>query len=236
MKKNHRYARFRGRVMFPIHDIQNRVIAYGGRILPAIAEQQQRDGQQPGAKYINSPETPRLFSKSDNLYGLNIVRSSSQRAGELIVVEGYTDVIAAWQAGLENVVAVLGTALNARHLRLIQRFADRAVLVLDGDQAGVKRANEVLGQFVAANIDLRILTLPDELDPNDYLASHGAGEFRRLVDQAPDALEHKIQLETRGIDLAHDTHRANSALDNILRVLAQVPREKSEIASASNCC
>jgi DNA primase len=220
------YQRFRGRVMFPIHDLQDRVVAFGGRILPEIAEQIENQTDRPAAKYINSPET-RLFSKSETLYGLNHFRGEIAKEKHLVVVEGYTDVIAAWKAGLNNVVAVLGTALNERHIRLIKRYADRITLVLDGDQAGVKRANEILELFVSAEVDLRILTLPEQMDPFDYLQQNDAGSFREMVDSASDALDHKIQVETAGIDLIRDTHNSNRALENILSVLARSPNRTS---------
>ena len=223
---NRHYCPFRGRVMFPIRDIQERVIAFGGRVLPEVAERMENETGRPAAKYYNSPET-RLFTKSDNLYGLNFFRSAINKQRHMVIVEGYTDVIAAWQAGLDNVVAVLGTALNQRHIRLIRRYADRVTLVLDGDHAGVRRANEILEQFVEADLDLRIMTLPDEMDPFDFLQQKGAGEFRNLLAEAPDALDHKIQLETQGIDLIRDTHESNRALENVLSVLARSPRKNS---------
>ena len=113
------YERFRGRLMFPIQDIQNRVIAFGGRVLPEFAEEEEAEKGRRPAKYINSPES-RLYSKSDNLFGMNIARDTLSRDRHLIIVEGYTDVVAAWMAGVENVSAVCGTALNQRHIRLIK--------------------------------------------------------------------------------------------------------------------
>ena len=219
------YCPFRGRVIFPIHDTQNRVIAFGGRILPNIAEKNESENR-PAPKYYNSVET-RLFKKSETLYGLNLFSQAISKQRHMVIVEGYTDVIAAWQAGLDNVVAVLGTALNERHLRLIKRFADRITLVLDGDQAGVKRADEILDLFVAAESDLRILTLPDEMDPCDYLQQKGAASFRTLLEESPDALDYKIKKETFGIDLINDTHQSNRALENILAVLARAPGKSS---------
>ena len=106
------YERFRGRVMFPIHDTQDRAIAFGGRILPEIAEE---EPDKTPAKYINSPET-KLYSKSDNLFALNLARKALREDRHLIIVEGYTDVIGTWIAGIENVSAVCGTALNQRHI------------------------------------------------------------------------------------------------------------------------
>lgn len=212
------YDRFRGRLLFPIRDTMNRCIALGGRIVPGVFPKE----NEPPGKYINSRET-RLFSKSDTLYGLNLVRDEVAKTRSLTIVEGYTDVVGAWQAGLRDVVACLGTALNERHIRLIKRFADRITLVLDGDEAGQKRAAEVLDLFVANDVDMRILTLPESMDPFDFFQKFGADEFRRRVETARDAIEHKILLETRGIDLVQDTHRANQALENILATLARLP-------------
>ncbi len=218
------YDFFRGRIMFPIRDRFNRPIAVGGRILPAIAKLLEEKHGDPPAKYINSPET-KLFSKSDQLYGLNLMRDAIAKSRHLVVVEGYTDVIAAWQAGLDNVVAVLGTALGQRHIRMIRPFADRVTLVLDGDDAGKRRANEVLELFVTADVDLRILTLPDDTDPFDFLSSSDAGTFRQMVDEAADAIDHKINVETAGIDLLRDTHKSHQALENILTTIAKSPRQ-----------
>ncbi|HMO15473.1 MAG TPA: DNA primase, partial [Pirellulaceae bacterium] len=220
------YDRFRGRVIFPIRDRFDRPIAVGGRIIPEFARQQELKHGDPPAKYINSPET-KLFSKSEQLYGLNLMRDAIAKTKHLIVVEGYTDVIAAWIAGIDNVVAVLGTALGLRHIKIIRPFADRVTLVLDGDEAGKRRANEVLELFVSADIDLRILTLPDAADPFDFLMHHGAGEFRKLVAKAVDAIDHKIRVETAGIDLLNDTHMAHKSLENILTTIARSPRQMS---------
>lgn len=220
------YDRFKGRVMFPIRDPQGRVIAFGGRILPMYsADEEKRTGRPPG-KYINSRET-KLFSKSDNLYGLDLAKDAlSKQPGrrEIIVFEGYTDVVMAHQAGLRNVVAVLGTAINARHIALLKRYTDQVTLVLDGDDAGQRRTNEVLELFVAEQVDLRVLTLPEGLDPCDFFLEHGADPFRLLLDGAVDAMQHKIRVATQGIDLVNDTHAANRALEEILATLAKTPK------------
>ena len=128
------YDKLKGRLIFPIIDTQNRPIAFGGRVLPEFEEEAVAQGNRL-AKYWNSPET-RLFSKSDNLYGLNLIRDELSKSREVVVVEGYTDVVMAWQQGLRNVVAALGTAINERHVRVLKRFADRITLLLDGDEAG----------------------------------------------------------------------------------------------------
>src|SRR5699024_5546465 len=137
------------------------------------------------------------------------------------VMEGYTDVIASRQAGVEPVVAVLGTALGEAHVRILKRFTDTVILVLDGDTAGQKRADEVLELFIGEEIDLRVLTLPEGQDPADYINQHGAEGFEALVSQAPDAIDHKLRRLIDGVDLTHDTHRAATAADSMLKVLAR---------------
>ncbi len=211
------YDRFRGRVLFPIFDSQGRAVGTGGRVLPQLAAPEV-------AKYVNSPETP-LFSKSNLLYGLNVARDAIRKTGTALVMEGYTDCIAAHQFGFQNAVAVLGTALGASHVQLLRRFADRVrvVLVLDGDEAGRKRDKEVLELFVAANVDLRVLTLPDQADPADFLAAHGAEKFAALVDGAVDALGHAFRASTEGVDLQADLHASTQALEYLAGIIAKAP-------------
>ncbi len=202
------YDRFRNRVLFPIFDVQGRAIAMGGRVLPGPEAENT-------AKYLNSRETP-LFTKSNQLYGLSLAREAIKKTETVLVMEGYTDVVIAHQCGFENAVAVLGTALGTQQIRLLKRFAERLriVLVLDGDEAGRKRANEVLQLFVAENADVRVLTLPEEFDPAEFLLERGPQALQALVDAAPDALRHAVKNRTAGIDLVRDTHRASEALSN----------------------
>ena len=220
------YERFRGRVLFPIRDTQHRTIAFGGRVVPGIYGTE----EEPRGKYVNSPES-RLFSKSDHLFGLDLVRDEVSRTRQLTIVEGYTDVIAAWQAGLRNVVAALGTALNDRHIKLIKRFADQITLVLDGDEAGQTRMNQVLDLFVQQDVDLRIMSLPDGMDPCDFVQKNGRAAFEQRVSESPDAISHRIRTATEGVDLVNETHAANQALENILKTLANIPA--STIASSA---
>ncbi|MEL6109784.1 MAG: toprim domain-containing protein, partial [Planctomycetota bacterium] len=229
---NGAYDFFRGRLMFPIHDMQDRPIAMGGRIVPAIAER--HDGNV-GGKYINGPET-RLFRKSRQLYGMQLARDAIRKSGQALVMEGYTDVIAARQSGIESAVAVLGTALGEAHVKELGRFASRVVLVLDGDEAGQRRADEVLEVFVRADADLRVLSLPDALDPADYLSQHGREAFEGLIQSAPDALEHKLNLLTAGVDVARDTHLVMKAIDSMTGLLAKAksmdPLRRSQVLLA----
>jgi DNA primase len=225
-KSGRPYDRFRGRALFSIRDRQGRPIALGGRVLPQFA-----DDRSP--KYINSPETP-LFSKSNQLYGLDVARDPIAKSRQVLVMEGYTDVVAAHQFGLQNSVAVLGTALGERHVQLLRGLADSIVLLLDGDEAGRKRANEVLELFVAQQVDLKILTLPEGLDPADYLAREGREAMETLIAGAVDALDHKIASETRGVDLINDTHRAHQALESILMTMAKAPRMSAAKSSTAH--
>ncbi len=163
--------------MFPIHDLQGRPISLGGRFIP-------RPDGSPLVKPTNhcccrTPNTstvPRRCCSTNRgqLYGLHLARPAMQRTGHVLVMEGYTDVIATRQAGIEPVVAVLGTALGENHIELLRRFVDRVVLVLDGDEAGRTRADQVLELFVSANVDLRIITLPGNADPRNTLNSMAA--------------------------------------------------------------
>ena len=221
------YDRFSGRVIFPIHDVQNRPVSFGGRILP------EKYGVNPGipfgaqAKYLNGPETP-VFAKSRMLYGLGQAWQAITRAGRAVVVEGYTDCILAHQAGFPETVAVLGTAFGDLHLRLLQRYTNQVVLLLDGDEAGRRRATELLELFIAADVDLRVVTLPGETDPADFLTQFGADALRDLLtNRAVDAFEHARRVfvgETPPEDLAA-RHRV---LERLLRMIAASPVLRSE--------
>ncbi len=217
------YDRFRGRLLFSIRDVQGRTVAFGGRVLP---------GAPPDSpKYVNSPET-RLFSKSDTLYGLDSARDAVGKAKDVVVMEGYTDCLMARQCGLEHTVAVLGTALNERHIKLLRRFTERVTLVLDGDEAGQRRTNEILDLFVAQQFDLRILTLPDGLDPCDFMRRHGAEPFRALLERAVDALEHKLQSVRQAWTPQAGMHQVSRAVEEILSTLAKAPRLADQADSA----
>lgn len=207
------YDFFRGRVLFSIRDLQDRPVALGGRVLPDF-----NDGN--AAKYINTTETP-LFSKSRQLYGLNAAKDAITRSRTVMVMEGYTDCLIAQQCGLANAVAVLGTALGEQHIGILRRFADQVLLVLDGDEAGRRRADEILELFVAAQMDLRILTLPDDLDPADFLLARGKEAFEGLLAGAVDALEHKLRMATAGLDRRSDIAKAQRAQEEVLRTLAK---------------
>ncbi len=208
------YDRFRGRVIFPIRDPQWRCVAFGGRVLPGADTD--------AAKYINSPETP-LFSKSSMLYGLDTARDAIAKSRRAVVVEGYTDCLAARQAGIDDVVAVLGTALGARHAALLRRYADRIVLVLDGDDAGRRRADEVLDVLLAEPIDVRIARLPSGVDPCEFILEHGREAFDALVESAGDPLEYRMDEAVARLAPGAGPDAILDAVESVLKALAAVP-------------
>ncbi|MCA9062239.1 MAG: DNA primase [Planctomycetaceae bacterium] len=173
-----------GRLVFPILDERGRAVAFGGRVLPG-------SNSEGKAKYWNSRES-RLFHKSRMLYAFDRARAPIGKFGTVIVVEGYMDVIACHQAGVENVVATLGTALTEEHVRFLRRFAKRVVLNYDGDTAGQNAAERSIGRFAAQDVDLRVMTLPDGMDPADFLEKYSRNDFLQLVDGAPEAWEYKL--------------------------------------------
>ncbi len=208
-----RYDRFRGRAIFPISDAQSRPIAVGGRILPGATTD--------AAKYVNCNET-RLYQKSHQLYGLDLARDAISKSRQAVVMEGYTDVIMAVQHGIHNAVACCGTALGESQIKLLKRYCDSVVLLLDGDEAGQKRTSEILELFVTAQMDLRILTLPDGLDPCDYLLKFSGEQLKVQISGALDALEHKLRQVCQGFDPLLDMHRANTALEDVLSTMSRV--------------
>jgi DNA primase len=207
------YDRFRGRVIFPIRDPLGRCIAFGGRVLPG--------GRGDLAKYINSPETP-VFSKSSTLYGLDSSREAMTASRRAVVVEGYTDCLAARQAGCNDVVAVLGTALGERHAKLLRRYADRVVLVLDGDDAGRRRANEILGVLLAEPIDLRIARLPAGVDPCDFILGEGREAFEAVLESAVDPLDYRMDEALAALPADAGDDAALAAIESVLAALAAV--------------
>ena len=211
-----RYDRFRNRTIFPISDVQSRPIAVGGRIMPGASGE--------SAKYVNCNET-RLYHKSHQLYGLDLARDAIVKSRQAIVMEGYTDVIMSSQHGIQNAVACCGTAIGEGQLKLLRRYCDSVVLLLDGDEAGQRRTREILELFVTKQMDLRILTLPDGLDPCDFLSKHSGDELKSLLASSVDALEYKMQVVCRGFNPLQDTHRANAALEDILETMSHVSKE-----------
>ena len=209
------YGFFRDRIMFPIRDQQGRTVAFGGRILPN-SPAANRVG-----KYINSRECA-LFTKSEQLYGLDEARKAATTAGYLAVVEGYTDVLMAHQFGVGNVVATMGTALNARHVKNLRRFVPRVVLVFDADEGGETGVDRALEIFVGQEMELAIATLPEGLDPCDLLLARGVEPSQQALAGAVDALDYKLnRVLTRESSASVEGRRRS--LDAVLAVIALAP-------------
>ena len=204
------YDRFRDRVIFPITNLSGRTIAFGARAL--------RPDDQP--KYLNSSETP-IYHKSGVLYGMSHARESIRRQGTAIVVEGYMDVVSLAQGGVANVIASSGTALTGLHSRLLARYAERVVLLFDGDAAGGTAAQRGVEVLLATEIDTRIVTLPTGQDPDSFVRrDQGADELRQLIDKAPPALDIYLDRLAADIDVNSVTGRAK-AIDRLLPLISE---------------
>jgi DNA primase len=209
------YDRFRDRILFPIRDARGQTVGFGGRILPSSPLSAR------APKYYNSSGTP-LFAKGEHLYGLDQACQAGAKAGFLIVVEGYTDVLMAHQLGIPNVVATMGTALNARHVHHLRRFVGRVVLIFDADAGGDTGVDRALEVFVRYNLDLKIATLPQGLDPCDLLVQQGPEPFRLAVQNAVDVLDFKLDRvwaseANQGLD------GKRRAVDAVLGIIALAP-------------
>lgn len=199
---------FRERVTFPIHDATSNVIGFGGRALG--------DGQ---PKYLNTPETS-VFQKGRGVFGLARARSAIQETKQVVVVEGYTDVMATHQGGVANVVATLGTALTDDHARLLGRYADEIVLIFDGDQAGERAAERALSVFLTLGIDVKVARLPAGTDPFDLVLSEGGDAFSRVISASEPALEYVWSHMRSRYDGSDSTRGRRAAIDELLRVIA----------------
>ncbi|HEX8522648.1 MAG TPA: DNA primase [Tepidisphaeraceae bacterium] len=211
------YDTFRNRLMFPIRDEASRIIAFGGRVMP---------GSDDPAKYLNSPETP-LFSKSRSIFGLDLARQRIVETRIVAVVEGYTDVVMAHQYGVQNVVSVLGTALTEQHVGILRRFADRIVLLFDPDVAGDTAVDRAVGLFLTQPIEISIASLPDDLDPDEFVMKNGAEAFEEVLSKASDALTFKWKQVDRQFRAADGVTGQQKALDAYLNVIASAAQERA---------
>jgi DNA primase len=177
------YDRFRNRIMFPIYSITGRVIAFGGRTLDPDES----------AKYMNSPESP-IYFKSGVLYGLQLSKDAIRQKDDVLMVEGYTDFLRVYTAGFQNVVAGSGTALTFHHVRALKRFSKRVTLCYDGDEAGQKAAERAGYVFLKEGLEVRVLCLPAEDDPDSFLQKHKPEDFTALYQKAAYFIPFCVQL------------------------------------------
>ena len=182
------YDKFWNRVIFPIMDVNNRVIGFGGRVMG--------DGK---PKYLNSPETT-IFDKSRNLYGLNVARTT--RKNYLILCEGYMDVISMHQAGFTNAVASLGTALTSGHASLLKRYTQEVLLLYDSDDAGVRAALRAIPILREAGVSSRVVNLKPHKDPDEFIKALGAEEYQKRIDEAENSFMFEVRMLERDYDLS----------------------------------
>jgi DNA primase len=203
------YDRFRGRLIFPVMDIQGKPIAFGGRTL-----------KDEDAKYINSPETA-AYVKGRNLFGLNLTRDAIRRDKFVILVEGFLDLIVPYQFGIRNVVASLGTALTPDQVRLLSRFARKVVVNYDGDNAGIQAAKKSIEILLAEDLEVKILVLPDGSDPDEFIRKSGVSEYQRQRGLAQPHLQFVIDQAVRDRKLSNPADK-EAAIDEVLPYIRAV--------------
>ena len=203
------YDRFRGRLMFPVFDVQARPIAFGARTL-----------KNEDAKYINSPETA-AYVKGRNLFGLNLTRDEIRRAGFAILVEGYLDLMVPYQFGIRNIAASLGTALTSDQAKLLSRFARKVVVNYDGDRAGVQAAKKSIEILLAEDLEVKVLVLPENADPDEFIRKFGAAEYHQRRAKAQPHIQFVIENALRDRSLHRPAEKAE-AVEEVLPYIRAV--------------
>lgn len=197
------YDRFRGRLIFPIADTQGRIIAFGGRLIG--------EGE---PKYLNSPETA-LYTKGQHLFGLYRAREAMRRTGFVVLVEGYLDFLVPYQAGVQNLVASLGTALTEYQVRLLGRYVRQIIVNFDPDSAGVAATRRSLEALLAQGFKVNVLTLPAGLDPDQYVSRHGADAYRGLLRNSSRFLDYIVEQAVS----THDQNTPGGKVETINEIL-----------------
>ncbi|MBO7302107.1 MAG: DNA primase [Bacteroidaceae bacterium] len=206
--------RFWGRVIFPVHTISGKVVAFGGRIL---------QNNPKAAKYVNSPESE-IYHKSDHLYGLYFAKQAIIQKNSCILVEGYLDVISMYQAGIQNVVASSGTSLTQGQIRLIHRFTDNVTLLYDGDKAGIKASLRGIDMLLEEGMNINVVLLPDGEDPDSYAQSHSTEEVERYIEENKvDFIRFKTNLLLD--EVGEDPIRRAGLIGDVVKSIAVVPNE-----------
>lgn len=206
------YDRFRGRVIFPVHNLAGKIIAFGARILT-------KEKDQP--KYINSPETE-IYHKSNVLYGMYQAKNAIRKEDFCFLVEGYTDVISMHQAGIENAVASSGTALTEEQIKLIRRFTENITVLFDGDAAGIKAALRGIDLVLKGGLNVRVLLLPDGDDPDSFSKKHSSTELKTYFQQnTKDFISFKIDLYAA--DASRDPIKKAEAIREIITSISVIP-------------
>lgn len=210
--KNSVYDRFRNRVMFPIHSVSGRVIAFGGRILKTEPN---------SPKYVNSPESE-IYHKSNILYGLYFAKKAIRDLENCFLVEGYTDVVSLHQSGIENVVASSGTSLTTEQIKLISRFTKNVTILYDGDPAGIKASLRGIDMILEEGLNVKVVLFPDGHDPDSYVREVGSTKFTEYVDAAKkDFIVFKTDLLLK--DIKNDPIKKADLIKDILESISKIP-------------
>ncbi len=208
------YDRFRGRVMFPIHNLTGRVIGFGGRTLKTDKKV---------AKYVNSPESE-IYHKSDVLYGLNFAKKAIMEEDNCYLVEGYADVLSVHQAGVENVVSSSGTSLTTGQIKLISRFTKNVTILYDGDEAGIKASLRGTDMLLEEGLNVKVLLFPDGNDPDSYVQKFGATAFKDYVkSNQQDFIFYKTNILLR--DANNDPIKRAEVIRDVVESIALIPDE-----------
>ena len=206
--------RFWGRVIFPVHTISGKVVAFGGRILQNNAK---------AAKYVNSPESE-IYHKSDHLYGLYFAKQAIIQKDHCILVEGYLDVISMYQAGIQNVVASSGTSLTTGQIKLIHRFTNNVTLLYDGDKAGIKASIRGIDMLLEEGMNINVVLLPEGEDPDSYAQSHSTGEVEQFIENNKvDFIRFKTNLLLD--EVGDDPIRRAELVGDVVKSIAVVPSD-----------
>ena len=215
--------RFRGRVIFPVHTLSGKVVAFGGRVL--------RKGEKT-AKYVNSPESE-IYHKSNELYGLFFAKQAIVKQDKCFLVEGYMDVIGMHQVGVENVVASSGTALTQGQIRLIHRFTENITVLYDGDAAGIKAALRGIDMLIEEGMNVKVVLLPDGEDPDSF-ARRGASAFDAYIkENETDFIRFKMRLLLQ--ESADDPIKRSNVINDILRTIAIIPNNIARAVYLREC-
>ena len=219
------YDRFAGRAMFPWLNVSGKVVAFGGRKLDAATKGVQQ-------KYVNSPDSE-IYHKDHELYGIYQAKKAIVKEDCVYMVEGYTDVIAMHQCGLENVVANSGTALSNHQIRLLHRFTQNIVLLYDGDEAGIHAAMRGTDMLLAEGMNIKVLVLPDGDDPDSFSKKHTADEFKTYIEQhQTDFIQFKTDLLLKGVT---DPQKRSEAVSSILKSVSVIPDKLKRDTYLSEC-
>ena len=212
----HLFDRYHGRVIFPVHTVSGRVVAFGGRVLNT--EKHKNVG-----KYVNSPESE-IYSKSHELYGLYQAKQAIVKHGRCFLVEGYTDVISMHQSGVENVVASSGTSLTEGQIRLLHRFTENITVLYDGDAAGIKASLRGIDMLLAEGLNIKVLLLPDGDDPDSFARKHRSEEFQNYIDQHQvDFIKFKTDLLLKGAE--GDPIKRAELITDVVHSISVIPNE-----------